>query len=232
MSDWRGLYAGPVRNEEDFVAFLNVVGLCTWLPLTNLNFPNLAEMMGLVQNVMNATWFWKDDLQTAKRLFYGKLFGGNAAFVSMPFLPTVIAARGDIDPHTLHEQGRLSDAAIRVYEALIKHRELSTRDLRRESNLSSARDKTAFENSVTALTALFQVCKTDITGRTRGTYSYVWGLVEDWIPETLTAAARLRPHDAAREVAARLAGMGVHLDSRQWKRLFGWDAETIAAIAK
>jgi hypothetical protein len=230
MTAWREVIPGPVRNEEEFVAFLDAVGLCLWLPLPRPDFPNLAEMMEIrPQDVMGHTWFWKDDLHAAKQLYYGKLFGGNAGFVSMAFLPSVIAARGDIDPHTLHEQGRLSDSALRVYEALMKRRALPTRDLRREAGLAASGERTAFENAAVALTGLFQICKVDITGRTRGTYSYVWGLVEDWIPETLSAASRLRPHAAARTVAARLAGMGVRLEERHWKRLFGWDDETVAA---
>ncbi len=219
-----------IRTEDEFAARLNELGICAWMPIKGIDFPNLAEMMGFSgSDVMLSTWFWKDDLHRDKRLFYGKLLAGNPTFVSMDFLPTLIAARGDIDPHTFHELGRLTDASIRIYETLCTRRELATRDLRREAGLAASRDQSSFESGLNALSALFQICKTDITGRTRGTYSYVWGLMEDWIPVVLQEAARLRPHDAARAVAARLSTLGVHPTEKQWKRLFGWDDETIAA---
>jgi hypothetical protein len=218
-----------IRTQDEFVEKLNRSGIIAWMPIKGLALPNLAEMMGFAgSDVMLSTWFWKDDLHHEKKLFYGKLLAGNPVFVSMEFLPKLIAARGDVDPHTFHEQGRLTDEAIRIYNALNRFRSLATRDLRREAGLTATRDKTAFENGLNALSALFQICKVDITGRTRGTYSYVWGMVEDWIPEVLSEASKLRPLEAAGIVMERLEAIGVRPEPRQWKRYFGWDADTIA----
>lgn len=226
--DWRTAYSGQIETPDQFVIFLDAVGLCLWLPLPRWDFPNMAEMLSVPQTeVMNKTWFWKDDLHAEKRLFYGKLLGGSASFISMPLLPALIAAQGDVDPYNLHEQGHISAETLRIYEALVAHRQLSTRDLRREAKLSGTSDKTAFDKGIVALTSLFQICKTEITGRTRGTYSYVWGLTEDWIPESLDAAAKLRPRDAARRVVLHLEVWGVGLDRKVWKQLFGWDNETL-----
>jgi hypothetical protein len=224
---------GPIAREDEFVAWLGTVGLCTWTPVPAASFPNLADMMDLAKpDDIWGTWFWKDDLHVAKRLFYGKLLAGKPTFVAPALLPYVVAAKGDVDPHTYHEQGRLSAEAVRIYEALQRHAELATTDLRREAGLASRDSKAAFENGVTALGALFQICKTGITGRTRGTYSYRWGLFEHWAPEALTEAARLRPQQAARYVVVHLRSVGVELRVEQWRRLFGWDADTAeAAVA-
>jgi len=228
---WHALGPSPVHNEDEFVAFLEAVGICLWTPHPALDFPNLADKMELAKpDDIWGTWFWKDDLHEARRLYYGKLLGGRPTFVAMDMLPSVIAARGDIDPRTLHERGALTAEALRVYEALERHGELSTGDLRRAAGLDGAGARTAYDRAVTFLGALFQICKTGITGRTRGTYGYRWGLVERWIPETLARAARIRPHDAARTVAERLRGLGVEMTPERWRRLFGWDAETIAAL--
>ncbi|NLI01122.1 MAG: winged helix DNA-binding domain-containing protein [Chthonomonadales bacterium] len=227
---WRAMAPGPIRCEDEFVAWLDRVGLCMWRPIPRLAFPNLADMMDLAKpDDIWDTWFWKDDLHEAKRLFYGKLLGGSPTFVSMELLPPLIAARGDVDPYTFHEQGRLTADAIRIYDALVRCRQLTTTELRVEAGLMAKASKAAFDSAVTALGALFQICKVGITGRTRGTYGYRWGLVEDWAPEALAKAARLRPEDGARQVASRLRAMGVVLEARDWKRLFGWDDEIIEA---
>ncbi len=228
---WRSMADGPIATEDEFTAFLDRVGVCLWTPFGRVPLPNLADMMDLAKpDDIWGTWFWKDDLHIARRLFYGKLLAGRPAFVSMPLLPSLIAARGDVDPHTYHEQGRLSAEAVRVYEALVRCRDLATSDLRREAGLADKGDRSTFENAVTALGALFQICKTGITGRTRGTYSYRWGLLEDWLPDTLSVAARIRPHDAARRICAHLASIGATLSRADTRRLFGWDDDTLDAV--
>ena len=224
MGDWRERYTEVVETPEQCVAFVEAVGVCAWLSPLGCGFPNLAETMSIPSNtVINETWFWKDDLHIEKRLFYGKLLGGQAAFASLEFLPTLIAAQGDVDPHNLHEQGLLSDTTLRAYEALMEHRELTTADLKLKAKLASPDDKTAYEKATAQLTALFQICKTGITGRTRGTYGYVWGLVEDWLPDVLAKASEMRPESAAQSLQAHLESMDVHLTSKQWKKLFGFE---------
>lgn len=229
-ADWRSVPPCPVKDEDGFVEFLDTVGICLWRPMGSPDFPNLADKMDLAKpdDIWN-TWSWKDDLHEARRLFYGKLLAGRPTFVSMDFLPAVIAALGDIDPYTLHERGTLTSEAIRIYEVLSRKRELSTHDLRKEAGLESPAGRSAFERAVTSLCALFQICKTVTTGRTRETYGYRWGLLEDWVPDVLARAAALRPHDAARAVVERLSSFGVSMKPAQWRRLFGWDDETIAA---
>jgi hypothetical protein len=83
-----------------------------------------------------------------------------------------------------------------------------------------------------SLSALFQICKVGITGRTRGTYGYIWGLVEEWLPETLNDAARIRPDDAAAAVAQRLADWGAPQARRIFERWFGWPRERAEAAVQ
>lgn len=184
------------------------------------------------EDVMGDTWFWKDDLHIARRLFYGKWLGGNAAFVSMRMLPALIAARGDVDPYTLHERGRLPETTLRVYEAIERDRQLSTSDLRQAAGLAATADRRLFDQATVQLSSLFLICKTGLRGRTRGTYAYIWGLVEDFLPEVLREAAAIRPEDGAATVAARLQAGGVQMTPVRWRHLFGWDAETLGAALK
>lgn len=228
MPNWTELQPYPISTEEDFVVFLDQVGLCLWRPEPNLPLPNLADRMDLAKpDDIWDTWFWKDDLHIAKRLFYGKLLAGRPTFVSPALLPYVVAARGDVDPHNLRDAGRLPSTTVQVYDALVSHRRLAVRELKSASGLSAPGDKAAFEAATESLSALFQIAKVGITGRTRGTYGYIWGLMEEWLPDTLSAAARLRPGAAARHIVEHLGALGVEMKPATWKRLFGWDDEVM-----
>lgn len=226
MRPWRETLSEPIRTEADFLVFLNTVGICLWTPTKGMNFPNMEEVSEFSEPTLMATWFWKDDLHNEKQLFYGKLLAGKSTFVSQAFLPTLIASYGDIDPYTLHEQGRLSAPALRIYEALLEAHQLPTRDLRMRAKLTSKSDNTAFQNALDQLTALFQICKIDITGRTRGTYSYVWGLLEEWLPESLEVASHREPLQSAQAIVDHLHALGVTLSERQWRKHFVWTTET------
>lgn len=227
--NWTETTPYPVVTEDDFVAFLEQVGVCLWKPAGAFSFPNMADRMDLAHpEEIWETWFWKDDLHIAHRLFYGKLLAGRPTFVANDLLPAIIAAQGDVDPRTLAERGLLSSEALRVYAALVRERRLSVGDLRRVAGLDAKEQKAAFETALERLSAWFQICKVGITGRTRGTYGYVWGLVEEWTPATLAAAARLEPGAARRCVRDRLEAYGVALTPAHWRRLFGWEPQDSA----
>jgi len=36
-----------------------------------------------IADVLGVTWFWKDDLHTAQRLYYTRLFAGRPGFISL-----------------------------------------------------------------------------------------------------------------------------------------------------
>src|SRR5207237_2027560 len=95
-----------VTTPEECVAFVERVGLCTWRHQPR--FPGLPslemETPWRGMEVTLQTWFWKDDLHNERRLYFGMLLAPDIpVFVSLKFLPALIAAQGDIDARTLHE---------------------------------------------------------------------------------------------------------------------------------
>jgi hypothetical protein len=66
------------------------------------------------------------------------------------------------------------------------------------------------------------ICKVDLTGRTRGTYSYVWDLAERFWPEEF-AEARRTPVVAARaNIRERLRSFGIEPTAALEAKLFLW----------
>ena len=204
-----------VTTPAACVAFVERVGLCAWNRAAS-RFPDLAALgdatpwAGDTGALMNHTWFWKDDLHIEKRLFYGQILkNGKPAFASLDLLPFLIASHGDNDPRDLHEKGRLAHNALTVYEHVERNGPTATNRLpwppgSRHLYLAQLQQR-------------FLLTKHALTGRTRGTYGYVWGLCDAFFPDAFVHAARLDVADARAQVAARLS-----LDAMQAASLLGW----------
>jgi hypothetical protein len=212
-----------VTTADECAAYVDHVGLCAWRRNTKLpSLPSLEAVTawdGDEGALMDHTWFWKDDLHIEKRLFYGQLlFDGVPAFVSLSFLPTLIAAQGDIDPRTLYEQNRLARPALDLYEAVERNGPTA-------SNRLPGKNAGERTRHLVPLQQRFLLTKHGLTGRTRGTYGYIWGLCDAFFPDAFRAAARISVADARAQVIAHLNAHGVELDTAQAAKLFRWMPE-------
>lgn len=226
---WHALITEPIKEPDEALTFLNRCGFCTWGPLPRLAFPNLAEAMGeTATSVLGQTWFWKDDLHFAHQLYYGKIIGGQPSFIAPDYLPDFIAAlagRGlehERDVTRLYFDGRLSSEAKVIYDFLLDHPMQPTRDLRRGTRLSEKAQKLATERALVELQRRFLICKVDLTGRTRGTYSYVWDLAERFWPQAFVDARHTSPMAARSTIRGQLHEFGIVPNPQIEKQLFLW----------
>jgi hypothetical protein len=220
MTEPPGESAEPITTPDACVDYVNRVGLCAWRQMDRCPaLPSLAERTPWDdQEVIMQTWFWKDDLHIEKRLYYGMILGsGVPAFASRDFLPYLIAAQGDNDARTLYEQGRLAENALRVYEHIQRNGPTPTNALpwpqgSRHLYLAVLQQK-------------FLLTKHGLTGRTRGTYGYIWGLCEDHFPDAFEQAARIAVPAARAHIRAHLAAQDVDMTPKAVARLFRWSEE-------
>jgi hypothetical protein len=231
---WRQLVPEPIVTMDDAARFVTALGFCTWGPVPGLDFPNLAEAMGeTASSVLDRTWFWKDDLHLERRIYYGKVIRGQPSFIDPALLPAFVAALGgaeqevEREPANLFAAGRLAVEALTVYELLTEAGPLPTRALRRAAGLSQARQAAATERALLELQRRFLVCKADLTGRTRGTYSYVWDLAERVWPAAFQAARDLALEAARDQIRARLRQFGLTSGAALEARLFLWRAQPV-----
>ena len=179
-------------------------------------------------SVLNSTWFWKDDAHLDGRFYYARLIRGQPSFISPDFLPDMIAAlagRGyesERDPLRLYQDGRLSREAKVIYNYLEEHPTQPTRDLRRGTRVTAKERSTATENALAELQRRFLICKVGLTGRTRGTYSYVWDLAERWAPDAFEEAAGTSVAAARARIRGRLAEFGIESTPTLEYRRFLW----------
>jgi hypothetical protein len=226
---WHALIPGPITRPEEALAFINACGFCTWGPVPRLSFPNLAEAMGeTATSVLERTWSWKDDLHFAQQLYYGKIIAGQLSFLAPDYLSDFIAAlagRGlerERDVTRLYFDGRLSGEAKAIYDWLLDHPAQPTRELRRDTRLGDPSKKLATERALVELQRRFLVCKVDLTGRTRGTYSYVWDLAERFWPQAFDDARHTSLAAARSKIRGQLREFGLAPSPQQELHLFLW----------
>jgi len=187
-----------VSTPEACIAYVNEVGLCAWRNGTPL--PSLEAVSPWAESgdIMMQTWFWKDDLHIEKQLHYGPLWGaGVPVFASLALLPALIAAQGDCDPRDLYEKGHLSRVALTLYEHVERHGPTA-------KNRLPYPTKTSQTPPLVQLQQRFLLTKVGLTGRTRGTYGYLWGRSDTFYPDAFAAAARLSVTAARHTVVERL----------------------------
>jgi hypothetical protein len=143
-------------------------------------------------------------------------------------LPDFIAALGgpgqerERDPARLYLDGRLSREAKTIYDVLTQHPALSTGELRRRAGLAAKGATTAAERALVELQRRLIICKVDLTGRTRGTYSYVWDLADRFWPDAFVDARRTTVIAARANIRERLRTFGLEPTPALEARLFLW----------
>lgn len=216
---WRERWAGRVHAPEDLVRFVDAVGCCTKVPPAGYpDFPNLCEAMGELDPSAPDTWFWKDDLHVEKRIYYTRVIGGQPGFVSCSLLPVLMATNGAVADEMIFS-GAMSSETQSIYHAIEAHGPIPIRELKR---MLTPDAKRGADRVLIELERKFLITKTGITGRTRGTYGYIWDLVERWTPELLSAAGRLGRNPAEATLREHLAAFGVQPDSPFYTKLLGW----------
>lgn len=226
-SGWRGLLPGPIVDPDSAVAFVDACGFCTAGPVPGLDLPNLADALNTTAfSVWYSAWGWKDDLHFDQRLYYARLVRSQPTFIAVEYLPDFIAALGgrgleiERDPERLYPLGRLSREAFVLFQYLVEHPAQPSRELRARTGLRNAGP--AAERALLELQRRFLICKVDLTGRTRGTYSYVWDLAERFWPTAFDDARGTLPRVARARIRDRLHAFGIKSTSALEARLFLW----------
>lgn len=218
VPEWLSRWQGRLRTEDDLVRFVDDVGFCTINELERWpEFPSQEVAMDR-RDVLGHTWFWKDDLHNRKRIYYSRVFAGKPGFISFDFLPAFIATNGEaIDELALY--GRLPVLSQDIHRIIEQQGPISSKDIKA---LLGPEGRKAAAGALIDLERRFIITKTDITGRERGTYGYVWDLAERWVPEAFEAADRLGVKAAAKRIRERAKEHGVIVDREFEARVLRW----------
>ncbi|MEO8356833.1 MAG: crosslink repair DNA glycosylase YcaQ family protein [Chloroflexota bacterium] len=219
-------------------AFVNSRGFIYFWPIKGIDLPNLWMAVAGNRTVSDKhddpghiTWGWKDNALGKKIWYYAKILRKKATMISLdvaPFFYALSENYGSPEEDYLlaYEEGRLSQAAKQIYEALLDEGPLHTIDLRSASKLMNAKDS-EFSKALEFLQADFKILPIGVAKAGAWKYAFIYEVVPRHFPD-LPERAR---HIGEGEARSKL--MQLYFDSvgaaqeRDAARLFGWRKELI-----
>jgi hypothetical protein len=234
-----------VRAPEQALDFVNDVGFCLLFPARGVEMPSLWEAIcGEIRPLprphddreLGYTWRWKDELPSRGMVYYGKLLRKKPTLISLEMLPYFYALSenyGDLDDYMVeYEEGKLSEEARRVYEALLEHRALPTSQLRRRAGLAGKSNAARFDRALLELQLGLKIVKTGISDASAWKYCYVYDVLLRRWPDLPRRAQVISTHEARSTLLLTYVhNVGV-TTVNSVARLFGWEVPTVIGLCR
>ncbi len=226
--------ARRITTPNQALKFVDERGFIYFWPIKGIDLPSLWTAVAGDRPVADEhddpghiTWRWKDDALGKKRWYYAKILRRKATLISLEAVPYFYALSENFgspeeDYLLAYEEGRLTQAAKQVYEALLNEGALNTIDLRRAAKLGNARDS-EFNRALESLQADFKILPVGIAEAGAWHYSFVYEIVPRYFPE-IPAKARMIGEADAREKLLELYLNSVGaVQKGDIKKLFAWE---------
>jgi hypothetical protein len=234
-----------LRSSQQALEFVNKVGFCFLFPIRTVEMPSLWEAIcGETRPLplahddveLGHAWNWKDELPSRGLLFYGKLLYKKPTLISLDLLPYFYALSenyGDIEDYLLeYQDGKLSEEARRVYEALLQHGALPTSHLRRRAGLDGKGNAPRFDRAIRELQLGLKIVKTGISDANAWGYCYVYDVMLRHWPDLARRAGAISSQEAMRVLLlAYLRNVGV-TTLADVVRLLAWDLPRLTALCE
>ena len=228
-----------VTSPKAALEFVNTRGFVYFWPIKGIDLPSLWTAVAGDRVVADKhddpghiTWGWKDNALGTKTWYYAKILRKKATMISLDIVPYFYALSENYgspeeDYLLAYEEGRLTQAAKQLYEALLKEGALNTIDLRRAAKLTNAKES-EFNKSLEVLQADFKILPVGVSDAGAWKYSFIYEIVTRHYPE-LAEKARFISEAQARRKLAELyfVSVGAARESDAIK-LFGWPKELMA----
>lgn len=227
-----------LESEEEAAQFVDDVGFCFLFPVRGTEAPTLWEAVNgasrplwphHTDRELSLTWEWKDSLPARKRVVYGKFLKQKPTLISLDLFACFFALSeypAPDDWRLRYEDGKLSEDARRVYEALVSHGPLPTSILRRQAGLARRESAAHFDRALNELQRDLLIVKSGISDANRWHYCYVYETVSRWLPDEVARGQAMPSSRAKQAIAARYVETAVATTADRIARLFEWpDAE-------
>jgi len=232
-----------LRTPEQALEFTNDVGFCFLFPAKGAEMPSLWEAIcGQSRPLpihhddreLGYAWQWKDELPARGLVFYGKLLRKKPMLVSLDLLPCFYALSenyGDLDDYLLeYQDGKLSEEAKRVYEALLEHGALPTSHLRRKAGLGGKGNAGRFDRAILELQLGLKIVKTGISDANAWRYCYVYDLLLRRWPDLPKRAEAISSEEAMRTLLLTYLHNVGAARMEDVLRLFGWELSWVTPL--
>lgn len=225
-----------IRSVEQAVAYAEERGFLFFWPISGITLPNLWTAVAGDRPVADAhddpghvTWGWKDSLLGERKWYYAKVLRKKSTIISLDVVPYFYALSENYGSYeddylTLYEQGRMSQEARLIYEALLNEGTLDTVELRQTTHLTSRESDSRFNRALTELQTDFKILPVGTTRSGGWNYAFAYDIVARHFPDLPDRAHPIGLKEARQkliEVYFRSVGAA---QLRDITKLFGWSA--------
>jgi hypothetical protein len=222
-----------VHNERTALQFVEDVGFCLvftnrtqqlpclWVAVCGRRDPVFPEHSHHDAELM-LTWNLKDLLPAKRRVYYGKLLLGKPSMVSLAHFPDFYALHGPAHDEQYrydYEDGLLSRAAKQIMEALVERHPQPTRELKRSTHLAAAKSRPLFDRAIAELQRKLYI--TMIEARYEPTFTYVWDLLDAWLPGPVARGREIPRHEAVYRLTRQYLSVVCYSSLTQLERVLG-----------
>lgn len=228
-----------VTSPKAALHFVNARGFVYFWPIKGIDLPSLWTAVAGNRVVADkhddpghVTWGWKDNALGRKIWYYAKILRRKATMISLEIAPYFYAlsenyGSPDEDYLLAYEEGRLTQAAKQVYEALLKEGALNTIDLRRAAKLANAKES-EFNKALEVLQSDFKILPIGVSEAGAWKYSFIYEIVSRHYPDLAEKARFISESDARRRLVELYFDSVGAAQERDVKKLFAWQKELTA----
>lgn len=219
---------------EEAVEFVNQRGFTLFWPIKGIHLPSLWVAVAGDRPVADehddpghVTWSWKDNALGKQYWYYAKVLARKSTMIALDLAPHFYALSENYgspeeDYLTLYEQGRLTQEARQVYEAILREGPLDTINLRRAARMTSRESDARFNKAITDLQADFKITPVGVARVGGWNYAFIYNLTGRAYPAIIEQARHIDERQARQTIAGRyLEALGA-ARPRDLARLFGW----------
>lgn len=223
----------PLSTPAQAARFVEARGFIYFWPIKGIDLPSLWTAVAGDRVVADkhddsghVTWRWKDNALDKKIWYYGKILRRKATMISLEIAPYFYALSENFgspeeDYLIAYHEGRLTQSAKQIYEALVDNGALNSIDLRRASKLVNAKE-TEFNKGLEQLQSDFKILPIGVSEAGAWHYSHIYEIVSRHFPE-LPGQARAISESQARTKLLELYFVSIGAAQlRDVTKLFGW----------
>jgi hypothetical protein len=214
-------------------AYVEKRGFIYFWPIKGVDLPSLWTAVAGNRPVADAhddpghiTWGWKDNALSRRVWYYAKVLRRKATIISLETVPYFYALSENYgspeeDYLLAYQEGRLTQAARQVYEALLEKGSLNTIDLRKAARLENARES-EFNKALETLQADFKILPIGVARAGAWKYAFIYEIVTRHYPDLPELARPISEADARKRLAELYFRAVGAARLRDLTRLFGW----------
>jgi hypothetical protein len=228
--------AKPLASRSQALKFVNDRGFVYFWPIKGVDLPNLWTAVAGNRPVADkhddpghVTWGWKDDALPKRIWYYAKILRRKATIISLEAAPYFYALSDNFgspeeDHLVAYEEGRLTLAAKKIYDALLSAGPLDSISLRKAARLTSAKES-EWNRALEDLQMDFRILPVGIAEAGAWKYAFVYEITARFYPELPEKARRIGESEAREKVLEMYFESVGAAQIRDFSKLSRWSPE-------